>query len=223
VRPVFASIPSSTQIIQCHNFANSEQVVFETIFTKEQVNTLEEHRQEKDLKLNFGLRALIASGAELLSSADYTDVTVPREQWLDALEKTGYRNTLLFEIPLPTTLGGLKSMFSKAQEFIETGHYKDAVMQCRHIVEQVESIRGDKKLSGSANNMAHGAGRKDMNAIERLLSLREQLKNICQLGAHGTEAFTRSQAKAVLGMTMVLLAEPTVGLAAGQQPVEEHH
>jgi hypothetical protein len=222
VRPLVVSIPSSARVIQCHNFAHSEQVDFETVLSSEQVNALEEYRQDEDLKLSFGLRALVASGDEFLSSFDCTDITVPREQWLNALEKAGYRNTLLFEIPLPATRIDLKSMFSKAQEFIETGHFKDAVMQCRHIVEQVESIRGDKKSSGSANNMAHGAGRKDMNAIERLLSLREQLKNICQLGAHGTEAFTRSQAKAVLGMTMVLLAEPTVGFAAGQELVKEH-
>ena len=48
-------------------------------------------------------------------------------------------------------------------------------------------------------------------------------KNICQLGAHGTEEFTCSQAKAVLGMTMALLAEPTVGCAPGHELIEEDH
>ena len=56
-----------------------------------------------------------------------------------------------------------------------------------------------------------------------LVSLREQLKNICQLGAHGTEEFTRSQAKAVLGMSMALLAEPTVGFASEDELIEENH
>ena len=59
--------------------------------------------------------------------------------------------------------------------------------------------------------MAHSDSRKDMTSIERLLSLREQLKNVCQLGGHGREAFTRSQALSVLGMTMALISEPTVG------------
>ena len=31
------------------------------------------------------------------------------------------------------------------------------------------------------------------------------------LGGHGREAFTRSQALSVLGMTMALVSEPTVG------------
>jgi len=59
--------------------------------------------------------------------------------------------------------------------------------------------------------MARSNDRQDINAVERLLSLREKLKNVCQLGVHGTEEFTRSQKKAVLSITMALLAEPTAG------------
>jgi hypothetical protein len=157
----------------------------------------------------------------LLSSFDCTDIKVPREQWLGALKNAGYRSTLLFEVPLPDTSGDLEALFSKAQELIEIGHYKDAVLKCRLIVEQVESVREDKQASASANKLAHSSERRDMSSIDRLLSLREQLKNVCQLGAHGTEDFTRSQAKAVLGMTMALLAEPTVGFASRYESAEE--
>lgn len=220
-RPLLVSIPSSDRLIKCHNFPSSEQIAFETVLTREQVNALEEYRHEKDLKLDLGLRALVASGDELLSSFDCTDITVPREQWLDALKNAGYRKTLLFEVPLPKSSGDLEALFSKAQELIEIGHYKDAVLQCRLIVEQVESVRGDKQASASANKLAHSSERRDMSSIDRLLSLREQLKNVCQLGAHGTEDFTRSQAKAVLGMTMALLAEPTVGFTSKYESAEE--
>lgn len=212
IRPLMVSVPSSNQVIQCHNFpGNDEQIHFEAILTKEQVNALEEHRQEGDLILNLGLRALTSSGDSLLSSFDVEDVVIPREHWLNALRNAGYRQTLLFEVPLPFASENLTDNLSRAQEFIETGHYKDAVMQCRHIVEQIELMRGDKKKSGAANTKAHSNERRDMSSIERLLSLREQLKNICQLGAHGSEDFTRSQARVVLGITTVLLSEPTVG------------
>jgi len=223
LRPLVTSVPSSTRIIQCHSFSSSEQIDFEMVLIREQLNALEEYREERDLRLNLGLRALVTSGDELISSFDCTDISVPREQWLDALKNAGYRNTLLFEVPLPNASGEFNALFSKAQEFIEIGHYKDAVMQCRHIIEQVETLREDKQASASANKMAHSSERKDMTSIERLLSLREQLKNICQLGAHGNQEFTRSQARAVLGMTMALLAEPTVGFASGQEQSEEQH
>jgi hypothetical protein len=212
-KPVLTSIPSSIQIIQCTQYPNNnQQLPFETILTKEQVNALEEYRQDKDLKLNIGLRALTSSNSTPVASYEHKDVILPREEWLGALHNAGLRQTILFEIPLPNASIEFTSLYTKAQEFIETGHYKEAVIKCRLIIEQLESLREDKKQSGAANTKAHSNDRKNMSAIERLLSLREQLKNICQLGAHGSETFTRSQAKAVLGMTMTLLAEPTVGV-----------
>lgn len=212
VRPLLIAIPSSSQIVQCHNFPNnSEQIHFECVLTKGQVNSIEDYRSEGDLKLNVGLRALTTSSEGLLTSFEVADIVIPREHWLNALNSAGFRQTLLFEVPLPSVSEELTSIMSKAQEFIETGHYKDAVMQCRHIIEQIEKVRDDRKQSSAANAKAHSKERQDMSPIERLLSLREQLKNVCQLGAHGSEYFTRSQAKAVLAMTMALLAEPTVG------------
>lgn len=219
-RPLLTAVPSSTQVVQCHSFANnSEQIHFECVLTKGQVNAIEDYRLEGDLKLNVGLRALTTSSDGLLTSFDVADVVVPREQWLNALKTAGFRQTLLFEVPLPAVSEELSGLMGKAQEFIETGHYKDAVMQCRHIIEQIEKVRDDKRQSSAANAKAHSKERQDMSSIERLLSLREQLKNVCQLGAHGSEYFTRSQAKAVLAMTMALLAEPTVGFAA---LIDEH-
>lgn len=215
VRPLLNAVPSSTQVVQCHSFANnSEQIHFECVLTKGQVNAIEDYRLEGDLKLNVGLRALTTSGDGLLTSFDVADVVVSREHWLNALKSAGFRQTLLFEVPLPSVSEELTGIISKAQEFIETGHYKDAVMQCRHIIEQIEKVRDDKNQSSAANTKAHSKERKDMSSIERLLSVREQLKNVCQLGAHGNEFFTRSQAKTVLAMTVALLAEPTVGFAA---------
>jgi hypothetical protein len=214
VKPLSTSIPSSIQIIQCTQYPNNnEQISFEIVLTKEQVNTLEDYRQDQDLTLNLGLRALTSNEGAMASSVDYADFIVPREHWLKALNNAGFRQTIIFEIPLPFEQSELNSFYTKAQEFIESGHYKEAVIQSRHIIEQIESLREDKKQAGAANTMVHSNDRKNMSAIQRLLSLREQLKNICQLGAHGSETFTRSQAKAILGITMTLLAEPTVGVS----------
>lgn len=215
VMPFVAATPSSNQMIQCTTYANnSEQQNFEVILSKEQINALEEYRQEADLKLKIGLRALTESNDKQWPSYAEDVVEISRQHWLEALGKSGFRQTLLFEIPLPDVSAELMTLISKAQGFIEHGHYKDAVMQCRHVIEQIETLRDDKALSSAANKKAQdNQQRKDMTSIERLLSMREQIKNVCQLGAHGSEAFTRSQAKAVLGVTMALLAEPTVGFA----------
>lgn len=211
-RPLCTAVPASNQLIQCTNHANnSEQLNFEWILSKDQINALEENRQQGDLKLNIGLRALISGNNGLESSFDSAEFVIPREQWLQALRNSGFRQTMLFEIPLPAVSDELQDHLDKAQQFIETGYYQDAVMQCRRIVECLEQLRDDKRLASDANKKAHSAERQEMTAIERLMSLREQLKNVCQLGAHGNDQFSRSQARAVLGMTMVLLAETTVG------------
>lgn len=171
-------------MVQCHNFANnSEQIHFEFVLTTGQVNAIEDYRQEGNLLLNLGLRALLTSSGGLLTSFDVADVAIPREHWLNAQQSAGFRQTLLFEVPIPSVSEELSGILSKAQEFLETGYYKDAVMQCRHIIEHVEKVRDDKKQSSAANTKAHSKERQGMSSIERLLSLREQLKNVCQLGA----------------------------------------
>jgi len=214
-KPLVSFIPASNQCIQCPPSPNnSEQLAFEMVLTKEEVNALEEYRQENDLTLNFGLRALTLSGSVPTSSYDTSNVIIQREQWLQALNNAGFRQTILFEVPLPSVSDDVTSLYSKAQGFIETGHYKESVIQCRHIIEKIELSREDKSLSSAANKKAHDRQeRQSMNSIERLLSMREQLKNVCQLGAHGDEEFTRSQAKSILAMTMALLAEPTIGFS----------
>lgn len=119
-RPLLTAVPSSSQVVQCHNFVNGgEQVYFEFVLNKEQVNTVEDYRSEGDLKLNIGLRALITSADGLLSSFDATDIVVPRESWLKALENSGFRKTILFEVPLPSVPDDLSALISNAQEFIE--------------------------------------------------------------------------------------------------------
>src|SRR5690625_3014692 len=71
VRPLLTAVPSSTQVVQSHSFANnSEQIHFECVLTKGQVNAFEDYRLEGDLKLNVGLRALTTSGDGLLTSFD---------------------------------------------------------------------------------------------------------------------------------------------------------
>lgn len=213
-RPLCTAVPAFNQLIQCTNYANSsEQLNFECVLSRDQINALEENRQQGDLKLSIGLRALISGNNGLESSFDSAEFVIPREQWLQALRNSGFRQTMLFEIPLPAVSYELQDHLNKAQQFIETGHYQDAVMQCRRIVECLEQLRDDKRIASDANKKAHGAERQKMTAIERLMSLREQLKNVCQLGAHGNDQFSRSQARAVLGMTMLLLAEPTVGMS----------
>lgn len=211
-RFIVPSIPCADSLRQTSLYSSgNENFHFEVVLTSEQINAIEKIRQDGDLKLAVTLKALLSSSSGLERSYERSEVVVPREQWLKALRSSGFCRTVLYEISLPDSDVDIECLLAKARGFIETGHYKDTVMQCRHIIESLEELRGDKRQAQAANRMAHSDSRKDMTSIERLLSLREQLKNVCQLGGHGREAFTRSQALSVLGMTMALISEPTVG------------
>lgn len=195
------------------DYQNDQRLFFEFVLTGQQLEAIEARRGEGDLVLKVGLRASTRTDESLpVQTLSDESLTVPREEWLKALENSGYRKTLLFEVPVTHTDDHADALFKKAQYMIDTGLYKDAVMQCRHIIEHVEAERGDLEASKNANNASKTSKtRKEMSVEERMFSLREQVKSICQLGAHGHEEFSRSQARAVLAMTMALLSEPTVG------------
>ena len=151
VKPLIAFVLSENRLIECNEFSIHNQFSFRTILAKEQINAIEEYRKEGDLKLHIGLHSLISSDNELSQFRDDTDLTIPRENWLEALEKSGYRKTLLFEVPLPSISNDFDKYLSNAQDFIETGHYKQAVMECRHVIEQIEKLRADKDKAIDAN------------------------------------------------------------------------
>jgi len=82
---------------------------------------------------------------------------------------------------------------------------------CRQAIELVEKYRKDKN-KGATAVLKYKENRQDMNTEERMMFLREGLKNITQLGAHHGDEFSRYQAQAVLGMTVSLLSLPEIGL-----------
>ena len=202
------------------NYQNDKRLFFEFVLTGQQLEAIEARRGEGDLVLNVGLRASTRTDQSVsVQTLSDEPLTIPREDWLKALENSGYRKTLLFEVPVNHMDDHADVLFKKAQYMIDTGFYKEAVIQCRHIIEHVEAERGDLKESKNANNASKTRNTREIMTInERMLSMREHVKNICQLGAHGHEEFTCSQARAVLAMTMALLSEPTIGFST---PVNE--
>lgn len=194
-------------------FQQEKRVFFEFTLTAQQLETLEAERGSKDLHLSVGLRFTTQTPTEGPDQRLSDEVIlIPREDWLVALNQSGFRKTILFEMPVSQLDTYSDELIAKAWHLIDTGYYRDAVMQCRHLIEHIEGVRGDGKLAQAENKKSSDSKlRKEMSIEGRMLSMREHVKNICQLGAHGDEHFTRSQAKAVLAMTIALLSEPTVG------------
>lgn len=210
--PIALSAQSSTQVIRCHENGYRENINFEIFLTKDQITAIEEYRQSGDLALSFALRAMTICEDDIRPSVEVSGYAIPRQEWLAALKGARFQDTFLLEIPVPEGSEEVRRLVSKAHEFMDHGHYKEAVGLCRNIIEALEVIRGDKEAAKKASRKLIGnSERQSMTVVERMLAMRELLNNICHLGVHGDEPFSRSQARAVLSATLSVLAEPTVG------------
>lgn len=221
LRSFLAPLPALDVCIHCNQYPSSNQYVhIDAILGSDQLDAIEAARQEGDLELQVQLRALIQDGTSLYGAFDCSTMIIPRDIWLRALKSSGFRRTIVFEVPVPDISEELQSLMSEAQDFIGLGLYNQAVAHCRKVIEALEINRGDKKKASKASEMLRSSSEREaMTIIDRMLAMREQIKNITQLGVHGSEVFTRSQAKAVLGATLSLLAEPTVGFALSRSKV----
>lgn len=210
---IASNLSSNEQLIELNGYSGNQSLSFNLSLSNEQLLAIEDYRQCGDIDLHFRLEALVlCEDGGIKSSYSDTDYHIPQQEWVSALNQSGYHDTYLYEIPLPSISPDIKSMLSKAQSCIDIGDYQNAVMECRRIIELVEELRADRGQSLAASNkLKDNSLRKSMTANERILALREGVKNICQLGAHGNEDFSRTQARLVLGMTLALLSEPTVG------------
>lgn len=210
---IASNISSNEQLIELNGYSGNQSLSFNLSLSNEQLLAIEDYRQCGDLDLHFRLEALaLCEDDGIKSSYNDTDYHIPQQEWVSALNQSGYHDAYLYEIPLPATSPDIKSMLSKAQSCIDIGDYQNAVMECRRIIELVEHLRNDSIKARDANKKLQKSDeRMSMTTNERTLALREGVKNICQLGAHGSEEFSRTQARMILGMTLTLLSEPTVG------------
>lgn len=196
-------------------YSEVEQVGFYFYLSGRQIQAIESHRLSGDFNLGVRLSGNAVYEGESQSFSDRGEFAIPKQQWLEALNRMGYRDTLLFELPMPKSdndqIIQLKGFLTRAQNHIHNGHYQESVGLCRKAIEWVEKERGDKNEAGNSV-VKFKESRRDMTTIERMLFLREGLKNITHLGAHEDEEFSRQQAQAVLGMTISLLSTPEIGI-----------
>ena len=180
-----------------------------------QVCRIEQIRNGGDLDIGVWLSGISSYKNKSDAFCNHGSFRILKQEWLQALEQMGYMKTLLFELAVPSNSEVGDKIFSfleKAQGHILNGHYQVAIGHCRHILELLESQRADKELATAARN-AYDKSRESMTIAQRMLYLREVLKNITQLGNHPTDnEFSRHQAQSVLGMTIALLSSPEVGI-----------
>lgn len=201
-------------IVTWHKYSNDEQIGFLFYLSTSQVAAIEEARNSSDLKIGVWLSGEISQNERSSTFIDRGIFTIPKQEWLEVLSRMNYKQTLLFELPLPSDDifdSDLKTLLERAQNHILNGHYQESVGLCRQAIEVIEKVNEDKSLGSNAVKK-YKDQRADMSGTERMLFLREALKNIAHLGSHHADDFSRQQAQAILGMTVALLSCPEVGI-----------
>ncbi len=203
-------------VIRWTEHTDDYQLGFFFYLSGSQLNSIESSRGSSDLKVSIWLSGTVNYDGKQQSFSDKGEFVIPKQQWVEALATMRYQDTLLFELPMPkgtdSTDDSLKVLLERAQNHILNGHYQESVGLCRQVIEFIESDRGDKQAASIAVGKYKNGNREEMNAIERMLFLREALKNITHLGSHHGDEFSRQQAQAVLGMTVALLSSPEIGI-----------
>lgn len=179
-----------------------------------QIEDIEKRRNGGSFKLALWFMCDVEQAGISRSNSDRYEFDVRQQDWIEALERMEYRKTMLFELPVPSADAPIGELVAKAQAFLHKGDYDQAVTLCRQAIEKIEGLEGDKSAAGQAVKK-YRAAREDMDTTERLLFLREALKNATHLAVHHSPShcgFSRDQAKAILGTTISLLgiSMPTI-------------
>lgn len=203
-------------VIRWTEHSSDEALQFIFYLSASQVESIETYRGGADLKLGIWLSGKAKYENNLQRFSDKEIYTLPKQQWLKALATMNFKHSMLFELPMPKEGGddvdSYRLLLERAQSHILNGHYQESVGLCRQVIEYVESFKEDKKDASEAVKK-YKDDRKNMTTVQRILFLREALKNITHLGNHPSEEFSRHQAQAILGMTVALLSSPEIGIA----------
>ena len=182
-------------VIRWTELSEVEQLGFFFYLSSNQIEAVEESRRAGDLKLGVWLSGEARYKGVTQNFSDKRDYLIQKQQWLDVLSKNGYQQTLLFELPMPKETDGvgenLRELLERAQKHILNGHYQESVGLCRQAIEVVENSRKDKNKASEAVRKYTDNRRREMSVEERMLFLREVLKNVTQLGAHHGDEFSR--------------------------------
>lgn len=120
------------------------------------------------------------------------EVTVPRSEWLKRLEESGYKKTLLLEIPVPEVpaneaLSPAARHLEMAQKHLLSGHYRDCVGACRDVVSAIDFIEFSADKDRDLRSVTEGIQRKasDLRSKdERIYLLRHSFKQIAHAARH---------------------------------------
>ena len=187
-------------------YAGNFQFELPLLLSASQLSALEDHRDGGDI--DFAL-TLIGRGGAGQRSADNPEhqelyVKMPQSGWVQQLNASGAKHTLLLEVPIP--IGDAspqrKNAFEylrRAQQLFVNGLYGECVAECRKAAEELQHGQGAVPWA----QLPKLEDRKKLGKQERLRVLLGAMHLYSHLAAHsasqgGTSDYSRADAKLVL-------------------------
>lgn len=205
-RMIGVASPDS-QITRITEYSSEMQIGFRLPLTGTQIERIEQRRNGAGFKLALWFMGEVDQGGKVQNKSDRHEFEVRQQDWIEALERMEYRKTMLFELPVPSPDAPIGELVAKAQAFLHKGEYDQAVTLCRQAIEKTEALAGDRSTASRVVDK-YRDDRKGMDTAERLLFLREALKNATHLAVHHSPShcgFSRDQAKVILSATISVL------------------
>lgn len=211
-------------LVESVEHAQPGQIEFILELQSHQIEAIEKLRNGGSLIFAVKLFGEVTGGEQEIKLTNIrhheTTITVNQSTWLSALKSMGYRNVLLFEIPVPidSTSGVSEKVLQylrTAQKHYLAGHYDETVGYCRHVFDKLEKILSDKSslIKIRKEYLKDLDSIKFMSKEERFLLIRHSIRHITHLAHHLEEdenekniPFTRNEARMILGQTASLVS-----------------
>jgi len=215
-RMIGFAIPEQGQSIRI--IPGHQVVGFRFVLAPGQLEAIETIRSGGDLKLKLWFTGeVVEMSTPPRTTGPITalgEYLVRQQEWIGALERMGYRKTLLFEFPLPDDEEASERathIIKEAQNHLLRGQYDECVGKCRNLIEAYPPSNEHQSLLQEARRKQQNREQKvreSMEIPERLAILRDAVRNATHLAHHYNpgSGYSRDQAKAVLGAAVAVLS-----------------
>lgn len=218
-----AAFPESSPNLDTKKIAYQTQVFFCFDLDPRRIEAIEELRKGGDLTFRLILTGIAqppTSSSEQPSLVHEWGLSllVNQRAWMDALTAAGHGRFLLFEIPFPPSgvrkeLAEAIDHLERAKHHFDLGHYDEAVARCRRALESLTAglCDAEEVAKTKSDYFSSREIREDMPIKSRILFLREAIKHVAHLAAHGEalgnqEHYNRHDARLMLSATAATLA-----------------
>lgn len=179
-----------------------------------QVELLDAVRQGHHLNVMLDVRGMAQFGTGAIQDAwAQLHTSFSRESWLRALEASGFRETLLLEVPLANEAAtGVYKHLRSAEAHFRRAEYDASVGDCRLALEALGTLtETDDKRANLRQALEKLETAQAMSLEERLMAVRYALKHVCHPSHHADTvsqsiSYGREDARMVLHATAAVLA-----------------